>query len=158
MERFGSAGLTPSCIGPKSWAHSRASRANLRCKKAPSCVGAWSRLVDALIVVDMQVGPLSGAPKHDLQGVVDRIGALSQKVRSEGDKVIWIRHCGNGADGFERRTPGWAFLPNLLRNDKDIVVEKTLNDPYVGTALSDTLGSIAAPPRPCDGLGDGLLR
>jgi nicotinamidase-related amidase len=29
--------------------------------------------VDALIVVDMQVGLLSGAPKHDLQGVVDRI-------------------------------------------------------------------------------------
>jgi nicotinamidase-related amidase len=98
--------------------------------------------VDALIVVDMQVGLLSGAPKHNLQGVVDRINALSEKVRSEGGKVIWIRHCGNAGDGFERRTPGWAFLPDLIRSDEDIVVEKTLNDPYVGTSLSDTLARL----------------
>jgi nicotinamidase-related amidase len=68
--------------------------------------------VDALIVVDMQVGLLSGAPKHDLRGVVDRINALSEKVRSEGGKVIWIRHCGKAGDGFQRREPGWAFLPD----------------------------------------------
>jgi nicotinamidase-related amidase len=98
--------------------------------------------VDALIVVDMQVGLLSGAPKHNLHGVVDRINALSEKVRSEGGKVIWIRHCGNASDGFERRTPGWAFLPDLIRSDEDIVVEKTLNDPYVRTSLSDTLAGL----------------
>jgi nicotinamidase-related amidase len=98
--------------------------------------------VDALIVVDMQVGLLTGAPKHDLQGVVDRINALSEKVRSEGGKVIWIRHCGNADDGFERRTPGWALLPDLIRSDEDVVVEKTLNDPYVGTSLSDMLARL----------------
>jgi nicotinamidase-related amidase len=98
--------------------------------------------VDALIVVDMQVGLLSGAPKHNLQGVIDRINVISEKVRREGGKVIWIRHCGNAGDGFERRTPGWAFLPDLIRSDEDIVVEKTLNDPYVGTSLSDTLARL----------------
>jgi nicotinamidase-related amidase len=98
--------------------------------------------VDALIVVDMQVGLLSGAPKHDLQGVVDRINALSEKVRSEGGTIIWIRHCGNGDDGFERSTPGWAFLPGLICSDEDVVVEKTLNDPYVGTSLSGTLARL----------------
>jgi nicotinamidase-related amidase len=90
----------------------------------------------------MQVGLLSGAPKHDLPGVVGRISALSERVRSEGGKVIWIRHCGNAGDGFERGTPGWAFLPDVIRSDEDIVVEKTLNDPYVGTSLSDTLARL----------------
>jgi len=71
--------------------------------------------VDALIVVDMQVGLLSGAPKHDLEGVVDRINALSKRVRSESGKVIWIRHSGDAGDGFERHTAGWAFLPDLVR-------------------------------------------
>jgi nicotinamidase-related amidase len=44
--------------------------------------------VDALIVVDMQVGLLSGAPKHDLEGVVieepaerDWQGHLDQTLR-----------------------------------------------------------------------------
>jgi nicotinamidase-related amidase len=98
--------------------------------------------VDALVVVDMQIGLLRGAPKHDLQGDVDRINALSEKVRSEGGKVIWIGHCGNGADGFERRTPGWAFLPDLLRIDGDIVVEKNFERTVCWDSLSDTLARL----------------
>jgi nicotinamidase-related amidase len=98
--------------------------------------------VDALIVVDMQIGLLNGAPKHNLRGVVDRINALSEKVRQERGKVIWIRHCGDPDDGFERHTAGWEFLPDLIRGDEDIVVEKTLNDPYVGTSLSETLARL----------------
>jgi len=96
-------------------------------------------LVDTLIVVDMQVGLLNGAPKYNLQSVVERINLLSEMVRSEGGKVIWVRHCGNAGDAFEQRAPGWEFLPDLIRKDADLVVEKTLNDPYVGTSLADTL-------------------
>jgi len=96
-------------------------------------------VVDALIVVDMQVGLLNGACKHDLQGVIHRINSLSQKVRKEAGKVIWIRHCGKSGDGFERNTRGWHFLPELVLHPQDLVVEKTLNDPYVGTPLADIL-------------------
>jgi nicotinamidase-related amidase len=67
---------------------------------------------DALIVVDMQVGLLDGAPKHDLEGLVRRINALATVVRRTG-KVVWIRHCGKQGDGFAPHTPGWAFLPEL---------------------------------------------
>jgi nicotinamidase-related amidase len=95
--------------------------------------------MDALIIVDMQVGLLNGAPKHDLHGVVHRINMLSQKVRKEGGRVVWIRHCGNAGDGFQRGTPGWEFLPELIRHDEDVVVEKTLNDPYIGTPLAEIL-------------------
>lgn len=92
---------------------------------------------DILIVVDMQVGLLDGLPKHDLEGVVQRINALASRVRAQGGAVVWIRHC--GGEGFERQTPGWSFLPELDRQPADIVVEKTLNDAFAGTSLDDTL-------------------
>jgi nicotinamidase-related amidase len=95
--------------------------------------------VDALIVVDMQVGMLDGPPKLDLQGVINRINSISRMVRREGGNIIWIRHCGSGGDRFERHTPGWELLPELIRRREDLVIEKTLNDPYVGTSLDDTL-------------------
>ncbi|QQO18435.1 isochorismatase family protein [Bradyrhizobium diazoefficiens] len=95
--------------------------------------------MDALIVVDMQMGLRGGAPKHDLPGVVDRINLLSDKVRKEGGNVIWIRHCGHAGDGFERYATGWEFLPELVQHTKDVIVEKTLNDPYVGTPLGGIL-------------------
>jgi nicotinamidase-related amidase len=37
--------------------------------------------MDALLVVDMQVGLLQGDPKHDLAGVVQRINRLAARVR-----------------------------------------------------------------------------
>ena len=38
-------------------------------------------VMDALIVVDMQVGLLAGAPKHDLQSVIGRINRLARGAR-----------------------------------------------------------------------------
>lgn len=94
---------------------------------------------DVLIVVDMQAGLLDGLPKHDLSGVIQRINALAAMVRRRGGLVVWIRHCGKAGDGFERGSKGWAFLPELVREDGDVVVEKALNDAFAGTALHDTL-------------------
>lgn len=98
-----------------------------------------SWLVDVCIIVDMQVGLLNGPPKHNLQSIVDRINSLTEKVRCEGGKIVWIRHCGKAGDEFEPHTAGWEFLPVLIRRDEDLVIEKTLNDPYVGTELGETL-------------------
>lgn len=99
--------------------------------------------VDALIVVDMQVGLLDGAPKLDLPGVIRRINLLADSVRRKAGAVVWIRHCGRAGDGFERHTKGWAFLPELGVHIDDLVVEKTLNDPFVGTSLRATLDRLA---------------
>jgi nicotinamidase-related amidase len=98
---------------------------------------------DVLIVVDMQVGLLEGAPKHDLAGVIGRINALGAMVREKGGRVVWIRHCGKAGDGFEPGSKGWAFLPGLDCRPDDVVVEKTLNDAFAGTSLHDTLQRIA---------------
>ena len=98
--------------------------------------------MDALLVVDMQVGLLKGDPKHDLAGVVER-NRLSRWVRDHNGTVIFIGHCGPKGDDFEPGTPGWAFLPELHRDPADLVVRKTLNDPFAGTELSARLSGIA---------------
>lgn len=98
---------------------------------------------DALVVVDMQVGLLAGLPKHDLVGVIDRINALAATVRRHGGAVVWIRHCGKAGDGFAPHQPGWAFLPELDHRRDDVVVEKTLNDSFAGTALQEKLQALA---------------
>ena len=99
--------------------------------------------MDAIVVVDMQVGLLNGPPKHDLQGVIQRINLLTAMVRTQSGKVIWVRHCGKTGDGFERHTEGWSFLPELSRYPDDVVIDKTLNDPFVRTSLQEALERIA---------------
>ena len=101
------------------------------------------RGVDVIIVVDMQVGLLDGVPKHDLDGVIGRINALTTMVRAGGGKVIWIQHCGRAGDGFERQSAGFALLPDLNRAPDDVTVEKTLNDPYAGTPLRQILAELS---------------
>jgi nicotinamidase-related amidase len=88
--------------------------------------------MDAMLVVDMQVGLLSGDPKHDLRGVIERINRLAAKVRGRSGTVIFVQHCGCEGDDFEPQTPGWAVLPELNREPADIVVQKKMNDPFAG--------------------------
>ena len=104
---------------------------------------SWGQSMDAMIVVDMQVGLLDGPPKHDLQGVIQRINSLTAMVRKQSGKVIWVRHCGKRGDGFERHSEGWSFLPELSRHQDDVVIEKTLNDPFARTPLQEILERIA---------------
>jgi nicotinamidase-related amidase len=99
--------------------------------------------MDALIVVDMQVGLLNGEPKHDLHGVIERINRLAAKVRERSGTVIFVQHCSGTEDDFVPGTPGWALLPELHRTSADIVIRKTLNDAFAGTDLTARLEEIA---------------
>jgi nicotinamidase-related amidase len=99
--------------------------------------------MDAMLVVDIQVGLLNGEPKHDLDGVIERINRLATRVRARSGKVIFVQHCGGKGDDFEPGTPGWALLPGLARDASDLVVRKSLNDPFAGTDLEERLQQIA---------------
>ena len=99
--------------------------------------------MDALIIVDMQVGLLNGKPKYDLRGVIERINRLAATVRERSGVVIYLQHCTGSEDDFVPGTPGWALLPQLNRAAADIVIGKTLNDPFVGTDLTARLKEIA---------------
>src|SRR5437016_12554810 len=97
--------------------------------------------MDAMLVVDMQMGLLRGDPKHDLCGVTERINRLPTKVRGDSGKVIFIQHCDE--DDFEPQTPGCQFLLELLRDHSYIVVRKSLTDPFAETDLQARLEEIA---------------
>jgi nicotinamidase-related amidase len=99
-------------------------------------------MTDVLIVVDMQVGPLDGPPKHDLPGVLDRINCLAAHVRARSGRVIYVRHRGPRGDAYEPGSSAWQFLPELVRHTDDIVVAKTLNDPFCGTDLKAILDGL----------------
>jgi nicotinamidase-related amidase len=99
--------------------------------------------MDALIVVDMQVGLLNGKTKHDLSGIIERINRLAASIRERSGLVIFVQHCSGAEDDFVPDTSGWALLPELNRAAADIVIRKTLNDPFVGTDLAARLKEIA---------------
>ena len=99
--------------------------------------------MDTMIIVDMQVGLINGEPKHDLSGVIERINRLTAMIRKCRGKVFWIQHCGSAGDDFEPNTPGWSFLPELDYRETDLVVHKTLNDPFAGTDLQGTLADLS---------------
>src|SRR6266700_2429326 len=99
--------------------------------------------MDAMLIVDMQVGLRNGDPKHDLPGVIARINRLAAKVRKEAGTVIFVQHCGGKGDDFEPHTPGWALLPELHRDRRDMVVRKTLNEPFTGSELQARLEDLA---------------
>jgi nicotinamidase-related amidase len=100
-------------------------------------------MADALIVVDMQLGLRNGDPKHDLPGVVERINRLADMVRSRSGTVVWIQHRGPAGDEFAPGAPGWPLLPEMSYRTGDVVVAKTLNDPFAGTTLQATLAALA---------------
>lgn len=96
-----------------------------------------------MLIVDMQVGLRSGDPKHDLPGVIDRINRLAASIRAASGTVIFVQHCGGKGDEFEPHAPGWALLPELHRDPGDVVVRKSLNEPFTGTNLQTQLEDIA---------------
>jgi nicotinamidase-related amidase len=100
--------------------------------------------MDALLVVDMQVGMLDGPPKHDLPAVIGRINRLTDWVRCRGGSVVFIQHRGCAGDAFAPNAPGWPLLPAMNRLPVDVVVAKELNDAFTGTVLRATLHKLAA--------------
>jgi nicotinamidase-related amidase len=93
-----------------------------------------------LLVIDMQAGLFGEeSPRHDAEGVVDRINALGRAVRRAGGLVIFIRHDGPPGDTFAPGTDGWRLLESLEREAADLVVSKQACDAFYQTELSRIL-------------------
>jgi nicotinamidase-related amidase len=97
------------------------------------------RLLDALVIVDMQVASFADNDKHDVSGVVHRINRLSSFVRGCGGIVLFVQHDGADQDGLTPNTPGWQVLPSLETRSVDLFIRKTMNDSFAGTPLFDEL-------------------
>ena len=93
-----------------------------------------------LLVIDMQAGLfVPESPRHDTDGVVDRINDLARAVRRTGGVVVFVQHDGPTGDPFEPGADGWRLLPSLDRGAGDVVVHKTACDAFYGTELAEVL-------------------
>ncbi|MCB1686700.1 MAG: cysteine hydrolase family protein [Pseudomonadales bacterium] len=92
---------------------------------------------DALLVIDVQVGLISGAFQEPL--VLERINQAIGKVRAHGGRVIFIQHNHASFEPMRAGEPGWVLHPGLERSPEDAVVQKTASDAFFDTGLDDTL-------------------
>jgi nicotinamidase-related amidase len=94
----------------------------------------------ALIIVDMQRGSFTAAsPRHDAEGLVGRLNALSARVRRAGGLVVFVQHEGPEGDLHHPDQPGFRLLAGLEVANEDLVVRKTACDAFLGTRLAAVL-------------------
>ena len=94
----------------------------------------------ALIIIDLQQGSFTPAsPKHDADGLVNRLNTLADAVRAVGGSVIYVQHDGPEGDPHHPDLPGWHLLPGLCVRDGDLRVRKRSCDAFLHTELEDVL-------------------
>ena len=89
---------------------------------------------DALVVIDVQHGVVTGAPRRD--EVVAHIGELVDRARERGVPVVWVQHSG---EDLERGSEAWQYVPELTRGDTEALVHKTFGDSFEDTDLEQVL-------------------
>jgi nicotinamidase-related amidase len=90
----------------------------------------------ALLVIDVQNGVIGEA--HDRDGVVANIGALIEKARAAGVDVVWVQH---NSEQLPRDSEAWQFVPELLRDDAEALVQKAYPDAFEETELEAALAA-----------------
>lgn len=95
--------------------------------------------MDVLLIIDMQEASFDESDLFDSDGVVRRINQLSEHVRKNGGKVIFIQHDGSEKEGLSPNTPGWETLSILTKSSSDSVIQKTTNDAFYNTELNNYL-------------------
>lgn len=97
--------------------------------------------MEALLIIDMQVGPFRLSQRFDRDGVVKRINTLADHFRSTGRMVIFVQHDGTRENYLFPGSEDWQILPELQRREGDYYLEKTANDSFYRTDLDNLLRS-----------------
>jgi nicotinamidase-related amidase len=92
----------------------------------------------ALLVVDVQVGVVTGSYERD--AVVANISHLVQRARSQEVPVVWVQH---SDQGLAIDTDDWQIVPELSPEAGEPVVHKTYGDSFEDTDLEDVLAERA---------------
>ena len=88
----------------------------------------------ALMVIDVQNGVVTGG--HERDAVVENIGTLVDRARSEGVPVVWVQH---SAEDLPKGSAEWELVPELKPQASEPLVHKTFGDSFEGTDLEDVL-------------------
>jgi nicotinamidase-related amidase len=89
----------------------------------------------ALLVIDVQNGVVTGAPRRD--EVVANISTLVDRARAGGVPVVWIQHSDD--DELIEGSEGWEYVPELVRDEKEPLVAKRYGDSFEETDLEAVL-------------------
>ncbi|HTJ72355.1 MAG TPA: cysteine hydrolase family protein [Actinospica sp.] len=89
----------------------------------------------ALLVIDVQNGVVTGAPRRD--EVVANINALVFRARAGGVPVVWIQH--SDEDELVEGSESWEYVPELVREAKEPLVAKRYGDSFEETDLEQVL-------------------
>lgn len=98
--------------------------------------------MDALVIIDVQNGPLEEGPHHDIDGVLARINMLAATFRTRKEPVIFVRHNGSAQGELFPGTREWELDSRLLREAGDLYLDKTANDSFYQTDLEAVLVSL----------------
>lgn len=91
----------------------------------------------ALLVIDVQNGVVAGS--HERDAVVANIATLVRKARRDGAPVVWVQH---SSDDLVKGSDAWRYVPELVRDDAESLVEKTYPDAFEQTTLEPVLAGL----------------
>jgi len=95
--------------------------------------------MEALLIIDMQVGSFRLSKRYDEIGIVKRINHVAELFRKNKKPVIFIQHDGTKENYLHTGTEDWKILPELIQENFDQYVEKEANDSFYKTNLSSLL-------------------
>lgn len=96
--------------------------------------------VEALLVVDVQSAAVRGdRAVPEAARLVDRTADLIARARRSGALVVHIQNDGAPGTGDEAHTPGWELHHPVEAGPTEVVIRKTEDDGFVGTALGRLL-------------------
>ena len=91
----------------------------------------------ALLVIDVQNGPVGGA--HERDAVVTNVGSLIEKARRERVPVVWVQH---SDDEMVKGSDAWRIVPELSPANAEPLVEKNYGDAFEDTTLETVLSGL----------------
>jgi len=91
----------------------------------------------ALVVVDVQVGVMSGA--WDASRVVDKVSFVVERARAAGVPVVWVQH---SDEQLVRESPQWQWVPKLVPREIELRVHKQFNSSFEQTSLEGELATL----------------
>lgn len=90
----------------------------------------------ALLVIDVQNGVVGEA--YDRDAVVANIATLIDKARAADVDVVWVQH---NDDDLKKDSESWQYVPELVRQDSEALIQKSYGDAFEETELESVLAA-----------------
>ena len=90
----------------------------------------------ALVVIDVQNDVVADGYRRD--EVIANIASLIDKARAEDVPVVWVQH---SHDEMPVGSDGWQYVPELQRDDAEVLILKEYGDSFEATSLEDELAA-----------------